>query len=151
MIGGHRLHEILPEQVTLTHRCSVLHKALEAFPSGIVIVFPLDLEFNFVLILCPGNSVANDVLDSEPAALFRLLFLFLGLACVFSIEEVFTELGNIVDVSLLAPLGDAELQFGLVDHLRTLVPIIGLTLRFREHSFLAAMALLRFLRIRLSC
>ena len=109
MVGGHRLHEVLPEQVTLTHRCSVLHKALEALPSRLGIVFPLDLEFNFILILCSSDSVANDVLDSEPAALFGLLFLFLGFACLFGVEKVFTEFGNIVDVSLLAPLGDAEL------------------------------------------
>ena len=82
---------------------------MEALPSGLVIVFPLDLEFNFVLILGSGDSVANDVLDTEPTALFGLLFLFLGFACVFRVDEVFTELGNIVDVPLLAPLGNAEL------------------------------------------
>ena len=125
MVGGHRLHQVLPEHVALTHLCSVFHKALEALPGGFVVVFPLDLEFNFLLILLSDDSVPNDVLHAEPTALFLLLFPFLDFACLFDVELFLLVLETFVNVSLLASLGDAELQLSFVFLLRLLITLIS--------------------------
>jgi len=83
--------DAVPDHVSLDHGSSIFDEALETFPGGLLVAFPLDFELDYVLFLSLANAMSGDGFDAIPAPFlgfcrFRLLSL------LFLLSQVLVEL-----------------------------------------------------------